>query len=133
MVNVPETGCRRVLPLRAADLGWREALPRLRAGPTSTPTSRSGTPHVQFVPRKSAAHLQAPPASRVLKSTCSEGLGGSGRVGRLGRWLDCSVSGARRWVAGPVGRSGGLGVEGGDAEEVVDRGGDAEPGPIALS
>ena len=39
-----------------------------------------------------------------------------------------------RPIGGRVcGRSGWHGVEGGDADEVVDGGGDAEPGPVALS
>src|SRR5690606_10941379 len=37
------------------------------------------------------------------------------------------------WLCSSVGRSCGCGVEGGDAEQVVDGGGDLEPGPVAFS
>src|SRR5947208_3616128 len=45
-----------------------------------------------------------------------------------------SVSGCGvRWAATGSARSGRLRVEGGDADQVVDRRGELEPGPVALS
>src|SRR5437879_3101151 len=73
--------------------------------------------------------------NRVLK------MGGGGRLllrvgGRAGcrRGLLTVLAADRRCrlAAGGCG-SGGLGVEGGDAEEVVDGGGDLEPGSVAFS
>src|SRR5438552_16545578 len=68
-------------------------------------------------------------------------MGGRGRLllrvgGRAGcrrRLLTVLAADRRcRLAAGGCG-SGGLGVEGGDAEEVVDGGGDLEPGSVAFS
>ena len=68
-------------------------------------------------------------------------MGGGGRLllwvgGRAGcrrRLLTVLAADRRcRLAAGGCG-SGGLGVEGGDAEEVVDGGGDLEPGSVAFS
>ena len=53
-------------------------------------------------------------------------LVGSGWLPRRCGWTAALVSG---WGGG----SGELGVEGGDADQVVDGGGDTEPGPVALS
>jgi hypothetical protein len=82
--------------------------------------------------------------NKVLK------MGGRGRLllrvgGRAGcrrrlltvlaadRWCRLAAGGAFGGVRADGCGSGGLGVEGGDAEEVVDGGGDLEPGSVAFS
>ena len=68
----------------------------------------------------------------------------AGNVGVDGQLVSQPVRWAHVGAAGPcgapvwalldgLGRSGGQGVEGGDPQEVVDRGGDLEPGSVALA